>query len=56
MTRPTMPVSVLVEVAYMPNLDEYELLTDENFQRKVAASVAKSLEKYMKESAKLTDY
>ena len=56
LTRPTMPVSVLVEVAYMPNLDEYELLTDENFQRKVAASVAKSLEKYMKESAKLTDY
>lgn len=56
LTRPTMPVSVLVEVAYMPNLDEYELLTDENFQRKVAASVAKSLEKYMKENAKLTDY
>lgn len=56
LTRPTMPVSILVEVAYMPNLDEYELLTDRHSQHKVAVSIAKSLEQYMKNNSSISDY
>ena len=48
LTRPTMPVSVLVEVAYMPNPEEYMLLTDENFQQKAAKSIVEGLKNYMR--------
>lgn len=48
LTRPTMPISVLIEVAYMPNPDEYLKLTNHHFQYKTARSIADSLEIYLK--------
>lgn len=50
LTRPTMPVSVLIEVAYMPNPDEYIKLTNRHFQHKTARSIAEGLEEYLKNS------
>ena len=47
LTRSTNPVSVLVEVAYMLNPDEYIKLQQDSFQKNVAISVKKSLEQYM---------
>ena len=46
-TRPTKPISVLIEVAYMINPDEYTQLLDDNFKKKIAQSIKKSLEQYM---------
>lgn len=48
LTRPTMPISVLVEVGYMPNPDEYKKLTNPKFQRQAAKAIADGLEKYLK--------
>lgn len=52
LTRPTMPVSVLVEVGYMPNPDEYLKLTNPKFQRQAARAIADGLEKYLKSAQK----
>lgn len=45
--RSTNPISVLVEVAYMVNPDEYKKLRSNKFQTEVAKSIAKSLEQFM---------
>lgn len=47
MTRPTIPLSVLIEIAYMIHPEEYSLLLDENFRQKAADSIKKALETYM---------
>lgn len=47
LTRPTMPVSVLIETAYMPNPDEYLKLTNKHFQQKTAKTIADGLEDYL---------
>ena len=47
MTRQTLPVSLLVEVAYMINPEEYILLQNSQFQKNVAKSIKKSIEKYI---------
>ena len=47
LTRPAKPISVLVEIAYMINPDEYSKLLDTNFRKDVAKSIKKSLEQYM---------
>ena len=47
LTRPTKPISVLVEIAYMINPDEYSKLLDDNFRKDVAKSIKKSLDQYM---------
>ena len=47
LNRSTNPVSVLVEVAYMINPEEYILLQNETFRRNVAKSIKKSLEEYI---------
>lgn len=52
LTRPTMPISVLVEVGYMPNPDEYLKLTNPKFQRQAAKAIADGLEKYLKSAQK----
>lgn len=52
LTRPTMPISVLVEVGYMPNPDEYLKLINPKFQRQTAKSIANALEKYLKSKSK----
>ena len=46
LTRPTMPVSVLVETAYMPNPEEYLKLTNSRFQQKTAKSIAEGIKNY----------
>lgn len=46
-TRPTMPLSVLIEVAYMIHPDEYKLLLDESFRQKAAEAVQKGIEQYL---------
>ncbi len=47
MTRQTLPLSVLVEVAYMINPEEYILLQNSQFQKNIAKSIKKSIEKYI---------
>ena len=47
LTRSTNPVSVLVEVAYMINPEEYILLKSPQFQETVAKSIKKSVEQYI---------
>ena len=47
LNRATNPVSVLVEVAYMINPEEYILLQNDNFQKNVAKSIKNSIEKYI---------
>ena len=47
MTRQTLPISLLVEVAYMINPEEYILLQNSQFQKNVAKSIKKSIEKYI---------
>lgn len=51
-TRPTMPLSVLIETAYMIHPDEYTLLLDENFRQKAAESIQHALEIYLLNSVK----
>lgn len=47
LTRPTMPLCVLLEVAYMIHPTEYMLMLDENFRQKTAVSIKSGLEKYL---------
>lgn len=47
LVRPTSSVSVLIEVAYIINPDDYALLLDKNFQANCAKSIADGIEKYM---------
>lgn len=47
MTRPTLPVSVLIETAYMIYPNEYILLKNKYFRRNIAKSIKKSLEEYI---------
>lgn len=51
MTRPTTPLSVLIEVAYMIHPQEYQLLLDENFRQKAAVAIKNGLEAYLIKSA-----
>lgn len=50
LTRPTMPLCVLLEVAYMIHPTEYMLMLDENFRQKAAVSIKSGLEKYLIDS------
>ena len=52
MTRPTMPLSVLIEVAYMIHPEEYKLLLDENFRQKAAESIRDGVKEYLLNSVK----
>lgn len=45
--RNTNALSILVEVAYMINPDDNELLIDEKFQKKTAVAIANGIEKYL---------
>ena len=47
LTRPTEAPSVLVEVGFMINPDEYSLLITPEFQQKAAMGIAKGLENYL---------
>lgn len=48
LTRPTMPLSVLIEVAYMPNPQEYIMLTNPRFQKRAAKSICEGLKNYIR--------
>lgn len=48
LTRPSMPISLLVEVGFMINPFEYEKLIDENFQKQCALGLKEGLENYFK--------
>lgn len=50
LTRPTMPLSVLIEIAYMIHPEEYKLLLDEEFRQKAAKSIKKGIEQYLLDS------
>ena len=52
LTRPTMPLSVLVEVAYMIHPYEYTLLLDENFRQSAAESIEKGIRNYILDNVK----
>lgn len=52
LTRPTLPISVLIETAYMPNPYEYSKLTNSKFQNRIAKSIAKGLGEYLLEDMK----
>lgn len=47
LVRPTASVSVLIEVAYIINPDDYALLLDKNFQQNCAKAIADGVEKYL---------
>lgn len=47
LVRPTSSVSVLIEVAYIINPDDYALLSDEKFQQDCAKAIADGIEKYL---------
>ena len=47
LNRSTNPISVLIEVAYMINPEEYILLKNEKFRDNVAKSIKKSLDEYI---------
>lgn len=48
LVRPTASVSILIEVAYMINPEDYALLTDKDFQEKCAKAIADGIEEYLK--------
>ena len=50
LTRPTMPVSVLVECGYIIRKEEAEKISDSKFQAVIARAIAKGVEDYIKES------
>ena len=52
MTRPTMPLSVLIEVAYMIHPEEYKLLLDEKFRQQAAEAIKEGLEEHLLNSVK----
>lgn len=47
LNRETNPVSILIEVAYMINPEEYMMLKNEVFRKNVAKSIKKSIEEYI---------
>lgn len=47
LVRPTACVSILIEVAYMINPDDYTRLLDKNFQQNCAKAIADGIEKYI---------
>lgn len=47
LVRPTSSVSILIEVAYIINPDDYALLTDKNFQKNCAKAIADGIENYL---------
>lgn len=47
LVRPTACVSVLIEVAYIINPDDYALLVDKDFQEKCAKSIADGIQNYL---------
>ena len=47
LVRPTSSVSVLIEVAYIINPDDYALLLDKKFQSDCAKAIAEGIEKYL---------
>ncbi len=47
LVRPTSSVSVLIEVAYIINPDDYALLTDKCFQQNCAKAIADGIENYL---------
>lgn len=48
LVRPTSSVSVLIEVAYIINPDDYAMLLDKNFQLNCAKAIADGIEKYLR--------
>lgn len=48
LVRPTSSVSILIEVAYIINPDDYALLLDKNFQTNCAKAIADGIENYLK--------
>lgn len=48
LARPTSSVSVLIEVAYIINPDDYAMLLDKKFQANCAKAIADGVEKYLK--------
>ncbi|MDD3150084.1 MAG: N-acetylmuramoyl-L-alanine amidase [Candidatus Gastranaerophilales bacterium] len=49
LTRPTEPISLLIEVGFMIHPDEYTLLLTTAFQQKTAFSIKKGLEEFFSE-------
>lgn len=47
LVRTTSSVSVLIEVAYIINPDDYAMLLDKNFQQNCAKAIADGIEKYL---------
>ena len=47
LTRPNIPISVLVECAYMINPNEYEMLIDSNHQKDFAKAIKKGVEDFL---------
>lgn len=47
LVRPTSSVSILIEVAYIINPDDYALLLDKHFQTKCAKAISDGIEKYI---------
>ena len=47
LTRPTAPISVLIECAYMINPNEYEMLIDSNYQKKFAKAIKTGIEDFL---------
>lgn len=52
LVRPTSSVSVLIEVAYIINPDDYALLLDKNFQLNCAKAITDGIEKYLLQNEK----
>ena len=50
LTRPTMPVSVLVECGYIIRKEEADKISDPKFQKVIARAIARGVEDYVKES------
>lgn len=46
-TRATLPLSVILEVGYMINPNDYALLTQDSFRQKAAQAIKSGLEKYL---------
>jgi N-acetylmuramoyl-L-alanine amidase len=50
MTRMTLPVSVLIECAYLICEKEAQLLSNKKFQKIIARAIAKGTVQYLKEN------
>ena len=53
MTRPTMPVSVLVECGYIIRKEEADKISDPKFQKVIARAISRGVEDYMRENFSL---